>query len=136
LLTVLNIVDNDIWFIKLFNLEFDFSSKFAIAIEGDNVYVVWIVDIQDNNDVFFSKSIDGGQTFSTPDNISNNHGVSNVTINVNIFCLSHRLIIMYMFHGLMYTRCWEILLTTSINGGKTFDKPKNISNNDGVSQQP
>jgi hypothetical protein len=87
LLTVLNIVDidNDVWFIKLFNLEFDFSSKSAIAIEGDNVYVVWIVDIQDNNDVFFSKSIDGGQTFSKPDNISNNHGVSNVTINVNIF---------------------------------------------------
>jgi hypothetical protein len=31
---------------------------------------------------------------------------------------------------------WKILLTTSINGGETFDKPKNISNNDGVSQQP
>jgi hypothetical protein len=34
-------------------------------------------DIQDNNDIFFSKSIDGGQTFSTLDNISNNDAFSN-----------------------------------------------------------
>jgi len=27
-------------------------------------------------------------------------------------------------------------LTTSINGGETFDKLKNISNNAGVSQEP
>jgi hypothetical protein len=31
---------------------------------------------------------------------------------------------------------WEILLTTSINDGKTFDKPKNISNNAGESREP
>ena len=30
----------------------------------------------------------------------------------------------------------EILLTTSINGGQTFDKPKNISNNAGESREP
>ena len=30
----------------------------------------------------------------------------------------------------------EILLTTSMNGGKTFDKPENISNNIGESREP
>jgi hypothetical protein len=83
LLTALNKVDNDISFFKLFNPEFDFLSKSAIAIEGVYVYVVWIVDISDNNDVIFSKSIDGGQTFNTPDNISNNPGFSNETMNVS-----------------------------------------------------
>ena len=31
---------------------------------------------------------------------------------------------------------WEILLTTNTNGGETFDKPKNISNNPGESREP
>ena len=35
-----------------------------------------------NFDIFLSKSTDGGQTFSTPQNISNNLGFSNETINV------------------------------------------------------
>jgi hypothetical protein len=30
-----------------------------------------------------------------------------------------------MFHGQITPGNWEILLTTSINGGETFDKPKN-----------
>lgn len=82
LLTALNKVNNDISFIKLFNLEFDFSFKSAIAIERVYVYVGWIVDIPDNNDFFFSKSIDGGQTFNTTNSISHNPSISYETMNV------------------------------------------------------
>ena len=35
-----------------------------------------------------------------------------------------------------YTRYLVNLLITSINGGETYDKPKNNSNNNSVSQQP
>lgn len=104
LLTALNKVNNDISFIKLFNLEFDFSFKSAIAIERVYVYVGWIVDIPDNNDFFFSKSIDGGQTFNTTNSISHNPSISYETMNVIDIFFGHRLllfIIMYMFHGQM-----------------------------------
>ena len=47
------------------------------------------------------------------------------------------LIIMYMFlRQMVHLAIWEILLTTSTNGGETFDKPKNISNNPGESREP
>jgi hypothetical protein len=104
LLTALNKVNNDISFIKLFNLEFDFSFKSPIAIERVYVYVGWIVDIPDNNDFFFSKSIDGGQTFNTTNSISHNPSISYETMNVIDIFFGLRLllfIIMYMFHGQM-----------------------------------
>ena len=33
-------------------------------------------DIPEDRDIFFARSTDGGQTFSEPDNISENPGVS------------------------------------------------------------
>ena len=120
--------------------KFDFSTKSAIAIEGDNVYVVWIVDIPDNNDVFFSKSTDGGETFSTPENISDNPGFSNVPISVGSSTYEPSIIVIGNNVYVSWTDGtpgnWEILLTTSKNGGETFDKPENISNNAGESREP
>ena len=42
----------------------------------NNVYVVWNDDTFGNFDIFLAKSTDGGETFSTPENISNNEGFS------------------------------------------------------------
>jgi hypothetical protein len=50
-----------------------------ISSEGNNVYVVWQDKTANlvNDDIFFARSTDGGQTFSTPpDNISNSTGTS------------------------------------------------------------
>ena len=48
-----------------------FSSGQQISSSGNNVYVVWREDPSGGNfDIFFAFSTDNGQTFSTPDNIS------------------------------------------------------------------
>ncbi len=120
--------------------KFDFSSKSAIAIEGDNVYVVWIVEIPDNNDIFFAKSTDGGETFSTPENVSNNPGFSNYAVLVEDILYKPSIIVLnnnvYISWSDGTPGNWEILLSTSANGGETFSTPENVSNNPGDSQQP
>ena len=48
-----------------------FSIGQQISSSGNNVYVVWREDPSGSNaDIFFAFSTDNGQTFSTPDNIS------------------------------------------------------------------
>lgn len=42
----------------------------GIAVYGSNVYVVWADDSQGRNCIFFSKSSNGGETFSTPQQVS------------------------------------------------------------------
>ena len=60
-----------------------FSYQPSISAYGNNVYVVWHDDPQGERNIFLVKSNDGGQTFNTPVNISNNPGYSNDPINVN-----------------------------------------------------
>ena len=115
------------------NTESSFEQQ--ISSEGNNVYVVWREDIPNpvnDDDIFFSFSHDGGQTFSEPDNISENSGVSfrpqiSSEIN-NVYVI------------------WEdstpgddddIFFARSTNGGQTFSfPPDNISNNTGNSADP
>ena len=47
-----------------------------ISLEGNNVYVVWEFITPGNSDIFFAFSTNNGQTFSTPDNLSENTGDS------------------------------------------------------------
>ena len=46
------------------------SQQPQISTEGNNVYVVWVEDIDGNNDIFFAASNDNGRTFSEPENLS------------------------------------------------------------------
>jgi hypothetical protein len=59
-----------------------FSFHPSIAVSGSNVYVVWEEDVSGNGDIFFSRSIDNGDTFDTPANISNNGFSFNPSIAV------------------------------------------------------
>ena len=47
-----------------------------ITSEGNNVYVVWKDNTPGNNDIFFTVSRDSGQTFSTPENLSETTAIS------------------------------------------------------------
>jgi predicted secreted protein with PEFG-CTERM motif len=83
---------------------------------------VWTETILNKNyDVFFAKSTDGGMTFDTPVNISNNAGASGwafVAASNNIYV------------------AWEddtpgnydIFIAKSTDGGSTFGTPVNVSN--------
>jgi hypothetical protein len=81
--------------------------------------------------IFFAKSTDAGPTFSLPVNISKNEGFSNEPINVidilyetSIIVIDNNNVYISWTDGTLGS--WEILLTTSINGGETFDKPKTL----------
>ena len=43
-----------------------------IAASGNNIYAVWTVASDRNHAIFFTKSTDGGHTFSDPVNLSKN----------------------------------------------------------------
>ena len=121
-----------------YGVEYSYQSAFAVS--DDNVYVIWIVETLNNNDVFISKSTDGGETFSPPENISENEGYStansldssnliepSITVsNNNIYVTWHD----------ASSGNYEILLVTSTDGGETFSPPENISENAGTSRQP
>ena len=120
--------------------KFDFSSKSAIAIEGNNVFVAWMVDIPNNNDLFVAKSTDGGETFGEPENISNNDGFSNYPSSVTTSSFEPSIAVngdnVYVGWSDGTPGNFEILLSKSTDGGETFSTPENISNNDGFSLEP
>ena len=93
-----------------------------MTMSGNNVYVVWTETISDKNyDVFFAKSTDGGSTFDTPVNVSNNAGASGwalVTSSNNI----------YVTWDDDTSGNYDIMVAKSTDGGSTFGKPVNISN--------
>jgi hypothetical protein len=53
------------------------SGRPAIAVSGNNVYVVWNDDSAGNREIFYRKSTDGGATFGNIVNLSNSPGSSN-----------------------------------------------------------
>ena len=120
--------------------KFDFSSKSAIAIEGNNVFVAWMVDIPNNNDLFVAKSTDGGETFGEPENISNNDGFSNYPSSVTTSSFEPSIAVngdnVYVGWSDGTPGNFEILLSKSTDGGETFSTPENISNNEGFSLEP
>ena len=93
-----------------------------ITMSGNNVYVVWTETILNKNyDIFFAKSTDGGVTFSTPVNVSNNVGPSGwalVTAPNNI----------YVTWEDSTPGNYDIFVAKSTDGGSTFDTPVNVSN--------
>jgi len=107
------------------------SADPQIDISGNNTYVVWSDESPGNPDIFFTKSTDGGETFSKPVNLSNNTRGSfdpALTISKN-----HILV------------AWDddspgnadILFTKSTDRGNSFSiKPINLSKNVGRSLYP
>jgi predicted RNA-binding protein with PIN domain len=103
-----------------------------IAAYKDNVYMVWQDNIfgnsERNYDILFKLSTDGGSTFSKPINISNNTGLSE---HPQIAAYGNNVYVVWADDTSITDR--EILFTKSTDGGSTFSKPINISNNTGDS---
>ena len=104
------------------------SQQIAIDLTG-NIDVVWANETSGKFDIFFTRSVDNGATFSTPIDVSNGSGnAQNPQIgldakgNINLV--------------------WEdnmpsdIYFARSTNGGGSFSAPVNISNNGGFSVDP
>ncbi len=109
-----------------------FSRVPAIAVNGNIVYTVWQDTSFGNQDIFFAKSTDGGETFSTPENVSNNPGRSAapaIAVNGNIVYTVWQ-------DGTDNPGSREIFFAKSTDGGETFSTPENVSKNDGISHFP
>ena len=97
-----------------------------IVVSGNNVYIIWQNETRDDGiHIFFARSTDNGQTFSTPIDISQNPG-SDPRIAAegnNVYAV---------WQG----STSDIFFAVSSNGGQIFDTPKNLSNNTGGSFNP
>lgn len=102
-----------------------------IAVFQKNVYVVWTDDSKGNFDIFFTKSTDGGNTFSKPLNLSNNPGLSyqpSISIDEN-----NTVYIVWTDNS---QGNYNILFAKSVDNGDTFTKPIALGNTNGVSNFP
>jgi hypothetical protein len=107
-----------------------FSTFPQISSDGNNVYVVWYDNTPGNFDIFFARSTDGGLTFSTPDNISENTGSSFVP---QISSEGDNVYIVWTDDTPGNN---DIFFSVSTDGGLIFSEPDNISENVGGSFEP
>ena len=99
------------------------SSSPQFAVSGNNVYVVWQAQATGKYQILFAKSTDGGDTFSTPVNISNNSGDSSFP---KILVSENNIYVVWAFT--VTTTDFDILFSKSTDGGATFTTPVNLSN--------
>ena len=99
------------------------------------MHVVWLDDtdhggLGDNYDVFFSTSIDNGNSFSKATNLSRIGGVG---VSPKI-ATSGSYVYVTWFAGAFPD--YEVFLTRSTDNGATFAHPVNLSSNVGLSSNP
>jgi len=107
------------------------SSSPQFAVSGNDVYVVWQAKTTGKYQIIFAKSTDGGATFSTPANVSNNTGDSSYP---KIATSGNNIYIVWSFT--VTNKDYDVLFTKSNDRGSTFSIPVNISNNSGDSGLP
>ncbi len=114
-----------------------FSTAQQIALDSSgNINVVWHGEAFGSSitDIFFSRSTDGGATFSTPKNLSNNTGFCSSCSRLAQIAIDSGGNIDVVWEGLAGFGNIDIFFSGSGDGGATFSTPKNLSNNAGTSQ--
>ena len=102
-----------------------------ISSSGNNVYVVWIDGTFPNLDTFFTFSTNNGQTFQTPDNLSeDNTGRSE---DPQISLEGNNVYVVWQDNTPGNS---DIFFAFSKDNGLTFSTPDNLSENTGDSEDP
>jgi hypothetical protein len=95
----------------------------TVAASGANIYVAWRDSSQGNNEIFLSRSTNNGATFGNFTNLSNTTGDSTgqslAASNTNV----------YIVWSDKSQGNGDIIYIKSNNYGATFEKTKNLSNN-------
>ena len=107
-----------------------FSEKPAIFVSGNDVYVVWDDDTSGNAEILYRKSTDGGATFGSTVNLSNDAGTSRAPALV----VSGNNV--YVVWSDDTVGNFEIYYRKSIDGGASFGSTVNLSNNGADSGSP
>jgi hypothetical protein len=97
-----------------------------VAAWNNNVYMLWQDSIPSdytNYDIFIKSSNDNGTTFGSSVNLSNNSGFSE---HPQIAAYDNKV---YAIWADETSGNREVLLTRSVDNGRSFDKIKNLSNN-------
>ena len=102
------------------------DSNPRISSSGNNVYVVWQGSPNFNSDIILAVSNDGGTSFGSPINLSNNLVSSD---NPRISSSGNNVHVVWQEKG-------DILLRESNDGGTAFDDTINLSSNTGTSINP
>jgi hypothetical protein len=106
------------------------SSQPAVAASGNNVYVVWTDNTPGNAEILYRRSTDGGATFGSTINLSNNAGTS---FEPAVAASGNNV---YVVWNDDTPGNFEILYRRSTDGGATFGSTINLSNNAGGSFEP
>jgi hypothetical protein len=130
-----------------------FSEHPQIAIQGSNVYIIWIDDTYDNNEkVLFRASKDYGNSFGNILTVSENDNNGNITgksYNAELAASANNVYVVWERNsteiGLTtrnlssnrtsYEQYNQVLIRTSNNSGDTFNDIGSIANNVPVNQE-
>lgn len=112
-----------------------------VVAAGDNIYIVWNGLIEGTSNILFSRSTDGGETFSAPRNLSHTPGSA---ANAEIALIEKGQLldkgiaedVIYLVWQDGRTGYSEIFFSASLDGGATFSKPENVSNSRSYSGGP
>ena len=113
-----------------FNMSIDGSAK-TIAIVNDSVYAVWIGNpIESTSNIYFSKSINKGETFATEVNVFDGpatslHALPSLAVNQN------KNIYVIWTAITNDENDWNIWFAKSIDYGATFETPIHVTTNNG-----
>ncbi|HLG16440.1 MAG TPA: sialidase family protein [Blastocatellia bacterium] len=89
------------------------------------LHVVWADESEDGRQAFYSHSTDGGQTFSSPINISRDSDAEAQKLVVTTFGRT-----VYVAYNDSQNRSRQVLLAKSDDGGATFSDPIEVSEAD------
>jgi len=108
-----------------------FSEDPAIAVSGNNVYVVWSDDSFGNSDILFKRSLDSGASFSTDStNLSENTASS---IRPAISAFGNNVYVVWSDNSGLSGNL-DILFKRSLDSGASFSTDStNLSNSEGFS---
>jgi ethanolamine utilization microcompartment shell protein EutL len=110
------------------------SREPAVAVSGNNVYVVWRErdSTSGNQEILYRRSTNGGASFSGAVNLSNSIGLSQLPA---IAASGNNVYVVWQDDSLVPGTS-DILYKKSTNGGASFGDTKNLSNNAGNSGSP
>jgi transcription elongation GreA/GreB family factor len=114
------------------NLSNDASNSVgqAIAVSGNNVYIVWSDSAPGNDEIFYRRSTDGGASFGSTVNLSNNAGDSTTPA---LAVSGNNVYVVWSDNAPGNP---EVILRKSINAGDIFGSTINFSQSSGVSFTP